>query len=390
MKQLFPKEIIEHTVEVHQFTHTSKSKIIYGTILFTVVVVLLGLPFIKINIYTTAKGMLKPSKERIMITPLQSGKVIFAVIQDNQKVAKGDTLLMTSTIAIDAQIQRSTLQTQEINTFITDCKYLSTTMYPKLHQVRSAKYKKETLYFYQKLRILKNRVQKTKNDYLRNKKLYQKGVIAKVEYENTLFEYQLASSNVSQYKKEQKNNWQAALTDYNTTLREQKSNLSQLQQSQKEQMIIAPIDGILKNVTGIAPGSFITAGTKLAEISPDTRLVAECYLSPSDIGLISKNKTVNFQVDAFNYNQWGLATGQILEISKDIDMIDNQPVFKVKCQVDQNFLQLKNGFKGNFNKGMTLNARFQLTERTLYDLLYDKVDDWLNPSSPNRDEVVSR
>lgn len=32
---------------------------------------------------------------------------------------------------------------------------------------------------------------------------------------------------------------------------------------------------------------------------------------------------------------------------------------------------------------MTFNARFELTERTLYQLLYDKVDDWMNPTNQN-------
>lgn len=32
-KQIFPKEIIENTLEVHQFKHTNKSKIIYSIIL---------------------------------------------------------------------------------------------------------------------------------------------------------------------------------------------------------------------------------------------------------------------------------------------------------------------------------------------------------------------
>ena len=99
--------------------------------------------------------------------------------------------------------------------------------------------------------------------------------------------------------------------------------------------------------------------------------------------MIQPGKPVNFQIDAFNYNQWGLATGRITQISKDVDMVNNQPVFKVKCFIDQNNLTLKNGFKGYLDKGMTLSARFQLTERTLFDLLYDKVDDWLNPASPN-------
>lgn len=86
MKQLFPKEIIENTIEVHQFEHSSKSKMIYTTILVAFVIALALLPFIKVDIYTTARGMLRPSKERIAITPLQSGKVVFVNMVDNQKV----------------------------------------------------------------------------------------------------------------------------------------------------------------------------------------------------------------------------------------------------------------------------------------------------------------
>ena len=146
-------------------------------------------------------------------------------------------------------------------------------------------------------------------------------------------------------------------------------------------MVTAPITGILKDVKGITPGAFLVSGTIVAEISPDTDLVAECYLSPSDIGTMKKNNKVNFQIDAFNYNQWGLATGHIKEISKDVDLLDNQPVFTVKCIVNQSYLTLSNGFQGELKKGMTFNARFLLTERTLFELLYDKADDWLNPSN---------
>jgi HlyD family secretion protein len=87
-----------------------------------------------------------------------------------------------------------------------------------------------------------------------------------------------------------------------------------------------------------------------------------------------------FQVNAFNYNQWGLANGKVIDISNDIHFIDEKPMFKVKCKLDYNYLQLKNGYKGYLKKGMTLQARFQITERTLWQLLYDKVDDWMNPN----------
>ncbi len=389
MKQLFPKEIIDNTIEVHQFEHSKKSKTIYTTILIALIIALVLLPFIKIDIYTTARGMLKPSKERIAITPLQSGKVVFANMLDNQKVKKGDTLLMTNTSVINGKIERSTTQLIETEQFIKDCEYLVNTTTPKFTRIQSARYQKEYLYFTQKLRELQTRFEKTKIDYLRNQKLYEKGVVAKVEYENSAFEHQLATSSLQQYRKQQKNTWQASLTEYQGSIRELKSGLSQLEQNQKDLVITAPIDGILKNVMGLEPGSFIAGGLTIAEISPDTKLIAECYLSPSDIGLISKDKAVNFQIDAFNYNQWGLASGKIQDISKDVDILNEQPVFKVRCKIDQGHLKLKNGFKGSFNKGMTLSARFKLTERTLFELLYDKVDDWLNPSSPTIAEVKS-
>lgn len=88
-----------------------------------------------------------------------------------------------------------------------------------------------------------------------------------------------------------------------------------------------------------------------------------------------------YQIDAYNYNQWGTALGEILSIGKDVISINNKPFFKVKCQIDQKYLTLENGVKGRLKKGMTLTAQFILAERSLYDLLYDGVNDWLNPAN---------
>ena len=130
---------------------------------------------------------------------------------------------------------------------------------------------------------------------------------------------------------------------------------------------------------GIQPGSFVSPGQKLAEISPEDKLIAECYVASSNIGYIKNGQTVRFQFDAFDYNQWGLLKGEVTKISEDVIVIDKQPVFKVRCKLPSTYLQLKNGQKGYLKKGMTLTGRFILTRRTLFQLLFDKVDDWLNP-----------
>jgi membrane fusion protein, peptide pheromone/bacteriocin exporter len=55
-------------------------------------------------------------------------------------------------------------------------------------------------------------------------------------------------------------------------------------------------------------------------------------------------------------------------------------MFNVRCTLNQSHLQLQNGVKGEIRKGMTFQARFIVARRSLFQLLYDKADDWLNPS----------
>lgn len=269
----------------------------------------------------------------------------------------------------------------ETQQFLHDINYLLKNKQITLDSIYSQKYQREYIEYQEKSQELQTRFQKAKRDYLRNKGLFEKGVIAAVEFENYKFEYDLVITAITQLKKQQLNTWQADLTLKRRQL-DEFENSSKLQNESKGYYILtAPISGTLINIIGIEVGSLINAGIHLAEISPDGILIAECYVSPIDIGLINPNNAVKFQMDAFNYNQWGLATGEIIEIGKDIELINESSIFKVRCKIDQKYLTLKNSFKGNFKKGMTFSARFKLTERTLFELLYDKIDDWLNSSS---------
>ncbi len=381
MKNIFPKEIGENTTHAHQFKHRKKSSIIYTIVLITLIGVFISLPFIKVDVYTSSKGLLKPNKERINLTTINSGKVIKNNIKINKHVKKGDTLLVLDDYVITNKLEFINFNISEKQHFLHDLNYLLKNKQVNLDSIYTQKFQKETIEYQEKLQELQTRFKKAKRDYHRNKSLFEKGVIAAVEFENFKFDYDLIINSITKLKKQQLNTWQADFTIKTRQLNEFKNN-AELQKENKEYYILtAPISGTLMNVGGVEKGSLISASVPLAEISPDGNLIAECYVSPIDIGLITPKNTVKFQMDAFNYNQWGLATVEIIEIGKDIELVNNTPTFKIRCNVDQKYLTLKNNFKGNLKKGMTFNARFKLTERTLFELLYDKIDDWLNPSS---------
>ncbi|GAA3657485.1 HlyD family secretion protein [Flavivirga jejuensis] len=380
MKQIFPKEIIENTIEAHQFKHSKQSKIIYTIILITLITIISLLPCIHVDIYTSARGFIKPDKERLIVTSINSGKVISTNLKNNIPIQKGDTLLALDNTIINEKLNLSKHQTDDINLFIDDLIYLINSKKAQNSKIKSPRYKKEYLLYNQKVQELYTRRKKLKKDYDRSKTLFEKGVIARVEFENVVFDYDLVINSLYQLKQQQSNIWQTALTEYKNDLLEIESVTKQLQDNKSQFVVTAPITGTLISVKSIEKGSFLNAGDAFASISPNTTLLVECLISPQDIGLLKLNNQVNFQIDAYNYNQWGLATGNVIEISKDIELIENASVFKVLCHINEDALSLKNGFEGKLKKGMSLNAQFKLTERTLFDLLYDKVDDWVNPS----------
>lgn len=379
-RQIFPKDILDNTFEVHQFSHSKRSVIIYTILLLLLLGILISLPLIKIDVYTSARGIIKSEQERVELIPAQSGKIIFSSLKNNLNVSKGDTLLIVENLIGEEKIKLISKQINEYQKFIIDIEKLLSSKVLKYKNLQTSRYLSEYNLFHQGFdeRFLK--YNQLKKSYLRDSTLYSKGVISKSEFEKITLEYDLSKNAIKQWKRQHRNKWEINLVEFKRTILELQSTEKQLQQSKSEYIVTAPLTGTLLISKGISENNFINAGQSIGEISPSGDLVVESYATPSDIGYLKVGMKTKFQIDAFNYNQWGMATGEIVEIGKDIELIDNTPVFKIRCQMEQQSLQLKNGFEGRLKKGMTLNARFFLAERTLFELLYDRIDDWLNPS----------
>jgi HlyD family secretion protein len=150
-------------------------------------------------------------------------------------------------------------------------------------------------------------------------------------------------------------------------------------------MILAPVSGSLEEFSGIFPGSVLQVGKSIGIISPDTGLIGEIYISSKDIAYLKASQEVRIQVDAFPSREWGMINAEIAEISKDCIWLNQQAVYRVKCHFLQTRLVLKNGYEGELRKGMTFQARCMVASRSLFQLLTDKADNWLDPSiSPQR------
>lgn len=391
-KQLFPSEIIDNSIEKFVAKHSIKTHLIYNIVIAFVAVMAILIFFLSVDINVNSTGIIKSPGERLSIGSPYSALVENIEVTENQYVNVGDVLLVLNSERQEKELSKHTARLHEIIDYESDIKLLL--MIPKNGikideiSLKTGLYGQSRNYYLSQMSDLVNRQHTSELNYKRSKLLLEQRVVARAEFEPIEADYKNACMAIELFHDRQVSAWRTELDKFTVERRELTAQIEQLQIQKTEAIVKSPVRGIVQRIEGVHNESYVQAGQKLFEISPDSTLFVECMIPPKDIGYIKIGQNVMMQVEAFNYNEWGLAQGRIAEIFHDVMMVQtpqgNAPYFKVMCSLDTEHLQLKNGYKGVLKRGMTVNARFKITERTLFQLLYDNVDDWLNPNNSSQ------
>jgi multidrug resistance efflux pump len=376
MPQFFPSEIIKNSSENYFSENETSGRIIYISVILLFIVGMSLLPFMSVQVTTQSEGVVRSGYEENPIVPVVTGQVISCRISENQSVNKGDTLL---TIKNDRIIQDSKFMKSRLSEDQLLYSDLQGLIQGKVSGFKTELYKQDYQTFADKLAEQKTQIIQAEREYLMIEILYKKGITPKHDYETVNNQFQYEKNKYQTLQAQQLTLWQERLKETAMFMADRISKIEQLNKEKEMYCLIAPIAGTISGFIGIQAGNFVVPNQPIARIAPDNNLLVECYVPTSDIGLIDNGMPVSFQFHAYNYNLWGIATGIVNEISGNVINLNNRPFFRVRCQMDQSFLKLKNGTKGNLKKGMTLTGRFKVAERTLFQLLYDKADNWINP-----------
>jgi len=382
--ELIPFSISESSLESYLIRITSRSRIIYWIIIGMIITGIAILPFIYVDVSVQARGYFQTDIEKqVVYTPIQ-GKIIYNSIRNGGKIKKGDTLLIIDTETIKAQHASLVQRIRENDSSVFDLERLTKIILEDNNSFNTGlitqRYKAEFASLNSQQTIQLQKCEKKRAEHKRNELLYQEQIIPKIDYENSLYSFNSERDNLKQLILAQKSLWQNDLTIRRNESVTLLAELKQCSEALTNRIILAPIGGEIIQSSDIQAGSIVSPGQKIAEISPEGELIATCYVKPSDIGLIHENQKVKIQVDAYNFNEWGMLQGEIIDISDDM-IIENGSTayFRIKCKPEKTFLSLRNGYKAVIKKGMSLNTRIFVIRRSLYHLLFDKADKWFNP-----------
>jgi membrane fusion protein, peptide pheromone/bacteriocin exporter len=380
--QLFPPEIIENTTESYLPSVSVRSQSIYIFVLLAIIGAFASTPFIFVDVSVQSNGVIRTVAEKNEIRSLVSGLISVAKVKENTLIMQGQTLFILKTDVLDTKIRLNSYQQNEKRQLIQDLSLLvkiDSSSILKVKGLMSPLYIQQSNQFRYTLQESIQRQRKVKKELDTDRLLYKEKVIAMREFDEKEYAYNQLVAEYRSSIERQITLWQSDLSRYQIEFTELEALQKQLLEEKEQYVIKASATGTIQQLTGKYVGSSIQAGENLGIISPDSNLLVECYVSPQDIGFLRKDMQANFQINSFNYNQWGLASGKVLNVANDFIIQNQKPVFKVQCLMDKTFLKLKTGYIGKIKKGMNLRARFIITRRSIYQLMYDKVDDWVNP-----------
>jgi hemolysin D len=138
-------------------------------------------------------------------------------------------------------------------------------------------------------------------------------------------------------------------------------------------LILAPVDGVITDVTSTQPGDKIQANTPLGGIAPKgARPVLRIDIAEHDRGFLREGLPVKLKFNAFPYQRYGLIQGTLNYISPATKPAPEtkQPVYEGRVALERDYIPVGET-KYPLRYGMTATAEVVVRERRLIDLALD-------------------
>ncbi len=355
---------------------------IYLILLLLVFLILASLPLVSVQVSVTGLGIIRPIQEKTSIIAASSGIVSRVYVTEGESILKSEPLLQIRSVESRKNLQTILIELNEAEVHAMDLVGLTTV---PVKVPITPEFKREYEEYLNQVDYLAMIHKQADKELSRHAGLFKGGLISEKEYDDLVFSSEKAKRELEKYLSRSLSKWQNQYYSQLAMIRELKIRIRNEEEKIRLTTIQAPASGKMIEFNGIFEGSAIQAGSIIGILSPESSLIGEFYISSQDIAFINSGQKVHIHLDAFSAREWGFVSGEVYEISSDFVMLDKQPMYRIKCKLDQSSVCLKNGYSTSIRKGMTFKARCLVRQRTLFQLLADKAENWLHPALNNQE-----
>ena len=243
------------------------------------------------------------------IIPLRTavtGYVSKVMFQDNQKVTKGDTVVVFDTVGLKSQIMQAEAQVVSAQTELESCK----------KQILASKYGETTADFNagsakENVSQVKVKVWQAQKDFQRIEKMYKSGAATQQTYDNMKATWQIAKAQERASDKQ----FNAMATQESTTrlqtnihctqlkqalahIKQAYAQLTQAKDQYKHAFVTAPCNGIISK-KNVEPGQFVPSGTALASLISTSDIWITANFKETQLDDMKAGQTAVIKIDAY-------------------------------------------------------------------------------------------
>lgn len=386
-RTILPAQLARDSVEALLAERGSPVPILYRLILLLVLTGAGLLPVVRVPVWVKSPGIVRPAVEKHEVRAGVTGTVASVRVREYQRVDRGEVIATLHLGPLEARDSQLARQTAEARQGVRDLEgLLSAGSIAALPEGRllTSRYRLERAHLLETLREQRQRAEQAAREEERARALLARDLLPRAEMERLAAAGERERIAADLLVQRVRREWETSLALQREALRELEARAEELRRQRELHSIVSPVEGTVEQLARVSPGSLVQAGEAVAVVSPGTAFIAEVLVSPREIGLLREGAPVRMRVDAFPSSDWGFLAGHVAEVPADVVLVDRAPRYRVKVALHARSLSLPDGTPGELRKGMTLEARFVLAERTLWQLLRDDVHDWLAPA-PRRD-----
>ena len=171
------------------------------------------------------------------------------------------------------------------------------------------------------------------------------------------------------------------LVSNNQLITDYESDLKLREQTNKSQVLTAPVDGTVQTVSVTTVGGVVTSAQPVISIVPENaELIVEADVLNRDIGYVFEGQEVSVKLDTFSFQKYGTVDGKIIYVSPSAVEDERKGlVYKIKVSVDRNSFNI-NGSDVPISSGMSGTAEIKLEERRIIEFFLEPVFEYFDDS----------
>lgn len=397
--------------------------IILWVMSFAFVFLMIWANFAQLDEITRGSGKIIPPEHIKKVQNLEGGIVSHINVHDGDAVKKGEVLVELDDLQFLSDREENRINLEKLNMKVARLNAeIDGTPYelsqaiinknPSLYSQSQSLYQSDIMQHKHAIDALKEKREQTLNDIednsvklanmMKNLKLtkkefkikqdlYSKRFISEVEFlqiQRSLndLEQEIQSIKVSTKK------LNATISEIDNSIEEKKqkflndaisnrneavyeiSRLEEEQRSLQDKInrsdIVAPVDGVVKQVLVTTVGQVVQPGETMLEIVPSNqKMIAEVKVKPSDIAYIHLGQQAELKFSAYDYAIHGGIKGKVMHISADTITDDKKNNFYiVRLQLEKNYIGNKKD-KKPIKTGMVVDADMLSGQKSVLDYL---------------------